>query len=122
MGSGGSCVLPACFLCPCEATSAGAVTLTSLSYIVFWSVTILVPEVLVCLVFCCEGCRVPFLLFLVPFRASGTGPAPARPGNIRGTPGFVYLVNCVQSLPVGAGAGGQKGHPEGSELGAGGIY
>lgn len=41
------CVLPAGFLCPCEATLARAVTLTSLSYIVFWSVTILVLEVLV---------------------------------------------------------------------------
>lgn len=68
-------------LCPCQATLARAVTLTSLSYIVFWSVTILVPEVLVRLVSCCEGCRVPFLLFLVPFRGVGEGSCASAAGE-----------------------------------------
>lgn len=76
----GCCALPA-VLCPCQATLARAVTLTSLSYIVFWSVTILVPEVLVRLVSCCEGCRVPFLLFLVPFRGVGEGSCASPTGE-----------------------------------------
>lgn len=75
---------------PCPARArAGAVTPPSLSYIVFWSVTVLVPEVLVRLVFCCEGCRVPVLLFLVPFRG-GVGPAQPR-GSVPGPPGICVL-------------------------------
>lgn len=38
-----------------------------LSYIAFWSVTVLVPKVLVRSVSCCGGCCVSFLLPPVPF-------------------------------------------------------
>lgn len=79
----------------------------SLSYIAFWSVAVLVPEVLVRSVSCCEGCCVFFLLSRYIFDAvvGRWGPAPAaRKGTMKCVPcsgpagrGFVYrVVNRVE--------------------------
>uniref|UniRef100_A0A663M8F9 NAD-dependent protein deacetylase sirtuin-7 n=1 Tax=Athene cunicularia TaxID=194338 RepID=A0A663M8F9_ATHCN len=107
---------------PCQpAPCARAVTLTPLSYIAFWSVTVLVPEVLVRLVSCCEGCRVFFLLFPVLSRRwlGGALPRPARratPGVLppRRRPGVCVSRGELCEVPPAASAGVALGTERGA--------
>lgn len=93
-------------LFPGEATPARAVTPTSLPCIAFWSVAVRVPEVLVRLVSCCEGCCVFFLLFLVPlcggFGGGGAAPASTRRAHPWGPPRAAagICVSCGESCTV----------------------